>query len=129
MTYRIEKDFAFSASHRLEHLPEDHQCHRLHGHNYIVRVALHAEELDDAGFVIDYGELSYIKKLIDRELDHRHLNDVLPLIGGPDKPTAEGMARWLHDVVAQGLPRAVREEVTIAVGISETPKTWAWWTP
>ena len=44
--FRIRKEFHFSASHRLEHLPPDHQCARLHGHNYVVVVELAAETLN-----------------------------------------------------------------------------------
>ncbi len=33
--FTITKEFHFSASHQLSHLPEDHQCARLHGHNYV----------------------------------------------------------------------------------------------
>ena len=41
--FRIRKEFHFSASHQLTHLPDDHQCARLHGHNYIVVIELAAE--------------------------------------------------------------------------------------
>lgn len=124
MTYAIEKQFAFSASHRLDGLPEDHQCARLHGHNYVVAVRLTADTLDDTGFVLDYGQLAPVKAWIDNTLDHRHLNDVIPEVGNP---TAEHMAHLLSEVVARvcDLP----PHVTVSVGISETPKTWAWWTP
>ena len=40
--YTIAKQFTFSASHQLDHLPEDHQCARLHGHNYVVEIVLSA---------------------------------------------------------------------------------------
>lgn len=40
--FRITKEFHFSASHQLCRLPVDHQCARLHGHNYIVVVELAA---------------------------------------------------------------------------------------
>ena len=55
--YRITKEFHFSASHQLEHLPDDHQCAQLHGHNYIVIVELASTILNRNGFVRDYGEL------------------------------------------------------------------------
>ena len=56
----------------------DHPCSRLHGHNYVVEIVLVADALDSVGFVVDYNELKTFKQIIDRELDHRHLNDVLP---------------------------------------------------
>ena len=58
MTYRITKEFHFSASHQLKGLPETHQCARLHGHNYIVKVELSSTTLNDHGFVRDYNELA-----------------------------------------------------------------------
>lgn len=117
--YSISKDFTFAASHVLEGLPEGHKCGRVHGHNYLVRVALEAPVLDDVGFVLDYTDLGALGEQLDANLDHRHLNDVLPPEVG--NPTAENLARWLFDwCLKMGWP--VKE-----VGVSETPKTWAWY--
>ena len=68
--FRISKEFHFSASHQLHGLPEGHQCARLHGHNYIIRVTLASETLNEVGFVQDYGDLKPIGKWIDETLDH-----------------------------------------------------------
>lgn len=116
--YRISKEFQFSASHQLNHLPADHQCARLHGHNYVVVIELAAEELNGDGFVRDYHELASLKAYIDDRFDHRHLNDVL---GTP--PTAENLARHFFDWCRSRWPE------TSAVRISETPKTWAEYRP
>lgn len=121
MSYTIEKDFAFSASHQLHGLPKGHQCGRLHGHNYVIRVRLASPLLDSHGFVMDYGNLAPFKRWLDDTLDHRHLNEVLPEL---DNPTAELLAYHLTEVVREVC--RVREDVDIAVGVSETPKTWAW---
>lgn len=113
----ISKEFNFSASHVLGGLPEDHPCGRMHGHNYIVVVELSAppDQLNAAGFVRDFGELSVVKSWIDEEIDHRHLNDVL----GELNPSAELIAQWIYDHWKEKFP-----ELT-AVRVSETPKTWA----
>lgn len=122
--YQIEKHFAFSASHSLSGLNEGHQCARLHGHNYDVVVRLSADTLDSVGFVLDYGALAPIKDWIDTTLDHRHLNDALQIIGNPTaEKMAEFIARKARDLLM--LPT----HITLSVGVSETPKTWAWWTP
>ena len=34
--FEIRKQFTFSAAHQLDHLPKDHPCSRIHGHNNIV---------------------------------------------------------------------------------------------
>lgn len=117
--YRITKEFHFSASHQLFGLPDDHQCARLHGHNYIVVVELASATLNQHGFVRDYLELAPLKAYIDDHLDHRHLNDVL----GDDCVTAERMAKHLYDWCAARWPE------TAAVKVSETPKTWAEYRP
>lgn len=122
MTYSICKDFAFSASHVLTGLPDGHQCGRLHGHNYTVRVELAGNHLLEVGFLFDYGDLKPFAKFIDDALDHRHLNDVMQ-----SNPTAENLARHLAKI-ARGL-LDLPKDVTVAVGVSETPKTWAWWRP
>ena len=117
--YRITKEFHFSASHQLIGLPEDHQCARLHGHNYVVVIELASETLNQHGFVRDYLELAPLKAYIDDTFDHRHLNDVL----NDDLVTAEKLAKhfynWCH----------ARWPETSAVKVSETPRTWAEYRP
>lgn len=112
--YKISKQFAFSASHILEGLPQEHPCSRLHGHNYVVTVHLKAGELNAVGFVKDYRELDGVKRYIDEMLDHRHLNDLFPF-----NPTAENLAKYLYDTFKKDIPELY------AVEVSETPKTTA----
>lgn len=123
MSYTIQKDFAFSASHRLDLLPEGHPCGRLHGHNYLVRLRLTGDKLQAVGFLYDYGDLKPFGAFVDNMLDHRHLNDVMEA-----NPTAEALAEHLA-LIARTLLLELPADVEVAVGVSETPKTWAWWTP
>ena len=118
--YRISKEFHFSASHQLHDLPRDHPCGRVHGHNYIVKVILIAEQTNEHGFVLDYNDMKPFGQWIDDTLDHRHLNDVME-----DQPSAENMARALCAVVKDMLD--LPQDVTVCVAVSETPKTWAEW--
>ena len=117
--YTISKQFHFSASHQLLHLPDDHPCARMHGHNYIVEIELQSETLNSYGFVRDYNDLDALKDFIDNTLDHRHLNDVL----GHADTTAENLAKYIYDWA-----KPHWSEVT-AVRVSETPKTWACYQP
>jgi 6-pyruvoyltetrahydropterin/6-carboxytetrahydropterin synthase len=99
--YTITKQFSFSASHVLDHLPEGHPCARLHGHNYVVELVLRSGDLNGDGFVRDYNELAIFKNFVDEKLDHRHLDDVID--GPPQLRTGlvfctsspkEGGRRW-----------------------------------
>lgn len=113
--FRIRKSFEFSASHRLEGLPPEHPCSRLHGHNYSVALEL-SGELDEVGFVLDYRALDGFKAMLNERLDHRHLNDVFPSMN----PTAENLARALCDEARKMFGPAVS-----MVAVSETPRTVA----
>lgn len=108
----ISKEFHFSAAHQLHGLHEGHQCGRLHGHNYILRVFLKGE-VNKIGFVQDYGELNKIKKYVDDILDHRNLNDIFPL----HNTTVENMTKILFDYFKIDYP------LLFAIEMSETPKT------
>lgn len=112
--YRISKQFHFSAAHILSQLPEGHPCSRLHGHNYIVEVVLESEALDHNSFIVDYNDLYPVKEYIDATLDHRNLNDILPMA-----TTAENIARFLFDRFKPEFPALKK------IKVSETPKTWA----
>jgi len=116
--YTITKKLHFSASHQLDHLPKNHPCSRIHGHNYVVIVELKSKKLDDDDFVIDYAKLKPIKEYIDIHLDHRHLNDVLEC-----KPTAENIARHLFVVFCDTFRNLS------AVTVKETSKTTARYEP
>lgn len=111
--YEIRKKFSFSASHQLHHLPADHQCARLHGHNYEVEVVLASTLLSAQGFVVDYGDLKPLADYLQERFEHRHLNDYFA------QPSAEAIAHhlflWCRDLWPQ----------TVEVRVSETPKTWA----
>ncbi len=117
--YIIAKQYHFSASHELKNLPPDHPCFRLHGHNYIVEVALQSENLNRTGFVRDYRELDALRDYIDEKVDHRHLNDVF----GDDFTTAEHLAKHFYDWCR------VRWPEVSAVRVYETPRSWAEYRP
>jgi len=110
--YKIRKSFSFSASHVLDHLPDDHPCARMHGHNYVVTVHLKSETLDEYGFVKDYQTLKTVRQFIDETLDHRHLNDCMS-----EPPISENIARFLYERFKPEIPELY------AVEVSETPQT------
>lgn len=135
--FTIWKRFDFSASHRLNGLPESHPCSRLHGHNYQVEIELRANEVDAVGFVLDYRAMDKFKAFIDTELDHRDLNNELARMTDGDtkmNPTAENLAAWLY-AVARGMfekrpiPFTTPQVWVSAVRVRETEKTCAEFKP
>lgn len=84
--YILTKEIEIAGSHFLN-LPYASRCKNLHGHNWNIIIKLKAEELDGCGMVIDFSK---IKKIVDI-LDHGNLNQII------EQPTAENIARYLHD--------------------------------
>lgn len=92
--YVIAKTFGFSAHHRLENLPDGHQCRNDHGHNYTVTLVIRSRHVKDRErWVTDYGEMAVFKAWMDDALDHGSLNDLHP------QPTAEWLAKYIYDTV------------------------------
>src|SRR5258708_23006882 len=115
--FTISKQFSFAASHVLSGLPDNHPCTRLHGHNYVVELVLTAEEVDQAGFVIDYRRLDAFKRFLDARLDHTHLNDLLAV-----SPSAQLLARFLSACRTANLAPDIGARLA-PVRVSETPGT------
>jgi 6-pyruvoyltetrahydropterin/6-carboxytetrahydropterin synthase len=107
MKVKLSKDFRFEASHRLDHLPKEHPCHKLHGHGYRVAVEVYGDVDPVTGFLIDYAELKRIVGPIIATLDHSHLND----IEGLEYTSAEHIAAWLWKKVKPQLP--ILSKITI----------------
>jgi 6-pyruvoyltetrahydropterin/6-carboxytetrahydropterin synthase len=98
------------------------KCERLHGHRYVVEVALASNELDAAGIAFDFVDVKkHLRELADF-LDHNNLNDLEPFI--EVEPSAENQAKWFHDELKQRLPPPMAE-ATVYVKVWETPTQWA----
>ena len=105
---RLVRGFAFEAAHRLPHVPEGHNCARLHGHSYQVELVCAGEVDPHTGWLIDFGEIKRAFEPVRGALDHQNLNE----IEGLQNPTAENLACWIWDRVRPVLPSLV--QVTIA---------------
>ena len=112
--YEIFVTTQFAAAHALPGYAGD--CARLHGHNWVIEVAVRCTKLDELGMALDFGALEAGIKEIIQGLDHYHLNE-LPAFREVN-PTAENLARFLY----QELGRRLNSEVirVARVKVSET---------
>ncbi len=101
---RIEQDLRFEAAHFLPRVPAGHRCARMHGHSYVVSVAVEGPLDPTLGWVLDYADLDAALAPLVAQLDHQVLNE-LP---GLENPTSEAIAIWLWDRLAATL-RGVAE--------------------
>lgn len=109
---KISAEFSWEAAHRLPRLPATHKCHRLHGHNYRMVVAVEGP-VDDRGFVMDYAELEAIVGPLVAHLDHNYLNDIV----GLDCPTTEVIVGWFIDRIKPAM-----SDKRVTVTVYETPR-------
>jgi 6-pyruvoyltetrahydropterin/6-carboxytetrahydropterin synthase len=111
MKTTISKEFRFEAAHSLPHLPENHKCHRLHGHSYRIVVFVTGEVTEARGWVIDYADISLFVKPLIRRLDHTNLNELLPI------STSERLAEFVWKELDEALPGLC------AIEVHETDRT------
>ena len=131
--YSVTKRIEFCYGHRL--MNYDGVCRYPHGHNAVVEIDIHAEQLDARNMVADFGEIkTIVKGWIDQELDHKMiLRKDDPLVAALQKmgepvylldsnPTAERIAQLIYDKSREhGLPVS-------RVTVWETPTSWATYT-
>ena len=120
MTFEITTTRHFSASHQL--VLYDGSMEALHGHNWVVRVAVTAPRLDSIGVVMDFHELERLVDKIVSPMHNRHLND-LPAFQTLN-PSAENVA--LHVGRTLELPGAAALR---SVTVWETPENSAAYYP
>ena len=104
---RLFKEFSFESAHRLPNVPPDHQCARLHGHSFHVRVTIDGPVGERTGWVMDFADLKAAFAPVHDALDHRYLNE----LDGLDNPTSEHLARWIWRRLAGSLPDLAEVEV------------------
>lgn len=111
MPMRLERSYRFEAAHFLPKVPPGHKCARMHGHSYLVEIAIEGDIDAERGWVMDFAEIDEHVAPLVRRLDHQVLNEV----DGLANPTSELLAAWLWTQLAPGLPGLVQ------VVVSETP--------
>jgi 6-pyruvoyltetrahydropterin/6-carboxytetrahydropterin synthase len=128
--FRVTREIDFCYGHRL--LNYAGKCKNLHGHNGRAVLTIESETLDDRGMVLDFSDIKrVVSTWIDENLDHRMIlrrDDpavaMLEKLGEPmylidDNPTAENIAKLIHQVAARaGFP-------IVETHLWETPRCFA----
>jgi 6-pyruvoyltetrahydropterin/6-carboxytetrahydropterin synthase len=92
----------FAAAHQLEMVGE--KCENLHGHNWKVEVYVTGKNLNEAGVLMDFGEIKKRVAEIMTRLDHKFLNEVEPFRNG-HQPSSENIAQH----VAKELQTSIKD--------------------
>lgn len=118
----VTKEFTFDAAHHL-HMYEG-KCKSLHGHTYKLQITV-SGFVNEIGICVDFTDIKKMyEEVVKDRLDHRYLNEVLPLMN----TTAENMIVWIWEqldgyVTASGeKERGTRLEELV---LYETPTSYA----
>jgi 6-pyruvoyltetrahydropterin/6-carboxytetrahydropterin synthase len=118
--FEVTIEETFAAGHALRNYRG--KCENVHGHNYRCQVTLEGAELDEIGLLVDFVELKRVVHGVLDRLDHQWLNEFPPF--DVLNPSAENMARYIYQQVAEGLK--LRQGVRIAlVKLWETDTAYA----
>lgn len=121
----VTRAYHFSAGHRLQNpalSPEGNArlygpCHRPHGHNYYLEVAVAGVPDPVTGMAVDLERLDgVVDDIVLREVDHRTLEEVPRLAGVIS--TGEGLARAFW----RALSPALAPGALVGVCVQETAK-------
>jgi 6-pyruvoyltetrahydropterin/6-carboxytetrahydropterin synthase len=110
----------YDSAHFLRHYKG--KCEKLHGHRYVVELALAANELNEAGIAYDFVDVKKHLRGLANQLDHENLNDLVPFT--ELEPSAENQARYFYEEMRRLLPAEMRDAV-LYVRVWETPTQWA----
>ena len=98
------------------------KCENLHGHRYVVEIALGTEQLDAGGLAFDFVDIKrHLRELTDH-LDHKNLNDLFPFT--EIEPSAENQAKYIFDQMKERLPGAMGAAL-LYTKVWETPTQYA----
>jgi len=123
--YEVSVEATFSAAHNLRDYHG--RCENLHGHNYKVLVVAAGQELDQTGLLYDFADLKRALRAVVGELDHKYLNELPPF----DRlnPSAENLARYIHDETVKQMPSATNGAALSSVTVWETETSAATYRP
>ncbi|OBZ13891.1 MULTISPECIES: 6-carboxytetrahydropterin synthase QueD [Bacillales] len=127
-SYELNKDFQFAAAHYVP-AEEAGKCRQLHGHTYYANVTVAGDELDAAGFLVNFA---IIKQLIHDRFDHTLLNDDKESFSDtqPERfPTTEVVARTIYEIVQRYLDSTVNRPQCVQVYLRETPTSYCIYRP
>lgn len=114
--YTIDVEHEFCAAHALS---ISGSREPIHGHNFRVHAVIATDELDNDGLVCDFHTALDTLKDICAPYTNNNLNDIAPF--DKSNPTAELLARFIHNELADRLDGSITPARVASVSVSEAP--------
>lgn len=132
----IVRRYEAEVAHRLTAgVPERHKCRRLHGHRYVIEIAV-SGDLDSTGMIFEYAELDSTIRPIIAALDHHDANTInercstAEAASFAENPTVERMVVWLATRLR--LVKSIRQEQRLRlewISVEEDSRSRVEWRP
>ncbi|CAB5089785.1 6-carboxy-5,6,7,8-tetrahydropterin synthase (EC [Olavius algarvensis associated proteobacterium Delta 3] len=91
--FKLKVTTHFAAAHQLKMVSD--KCENMHGHNWKIEVTISGHQLNDAGVLIDFGDLKrHVSGIMDT-LDHKFLNELDVFSDG--NPSSENIALYIAE--------------------------------
>jgi len=91
--FKLKVTTHFAAAHQLKMVAD--KCENMHGHNWKIEVTISGNHLNDAGVLLDFGDLKrHVSGIMDT-LDHKFLNELDFFSDG--NPSSENIAMYIAD--------------------------------
>jgi len=93
--FRLKVTTHFAAAHQLKMVAD--KCENMHGHNWKIEVTISGNHLNDAGVLMDFGDLKrHVSGIMDT-LDHKFLNELDFFRDG--NPSSENIAMYIAETL------------------------------
>ena len=106
----------FAAAHQLKMVAK--KCENLHGHNWKIEVCVAGERLNDAGVLMDFGEIKAHLSDIMASLDHKFLNELEYF--KDDNPSSENIAQYIAKSLQKEIDRSAVKVTRITAWESDS---------
>lgn len=107
----------FAAAHQLKMVAE--KCENLHGHNWKIEICVVGERLNNAGVLMDFGELKeHVSEIVTR-LDHKFLNE-LDSFTEDNPPSSENIALYIANALQAEIKDSQVKVARVTAWESET---------
>jgi 6-pyruvoyltetrahydropterin/6-carboxytetrahydropterin synthase len=126
----IEKQFI---DYPFAHRQPNHagHCSLIHGHNWSFALCLTAREMDECGFVLDFGRMGFIKDWLANHFDHTLvLNETDPMLSNAaDRAVLERFSEvvTVPDCSCEGLAQYVAEKLNTLILEMTFGRVWVCW--
>lgn len=115
--FELNKDIELAAAHFNPHETAG-LSRNMHGHTFIISITLVGDELQDSGFLVNFGVINEFVQRFDFSVLNEHPEFAAQF------PTTEGIAKTVYHLVADALTEMPNKPKCLQVLVRENPSSY-----